>query len=62
MGTQKSRLNETVLLFTQNMLKLMGKKIITILRSKILLIETYGVGFEFFKVQDLWNFQLFMLQ
>ena len=29
-GTQKSRLNETVLLSTQNMLKLMGKKIFTI--------------------------------
>ena len=31
MGTQKNRLNETVLLSTQNMLKLMGKKIFTIL-------------------------------
>ena len=34
-GTQKNRLNETVLLSTQLMLKLMGKKIFTILRSKI---------------------------
>ena len=32
MGTQKNRLNETVLLITQNMLNLMGKKIIEILR------------------------------
>ena len=31
MGTQKNRLNETVLLSTQNMLKLMNKKMITIL-------------------------------
>ena len=29
-GTQKNRLNETVLLSAQNMLKLVGKKIITI--------------------------------
>ena len=34
-GTQKNSLHETVLLSTQNMLKLMGKKIFTILRSKI---------------------------
>ena len=32
LGTQKNRLNETVLLSTQNMLKLMGKKLFTILR------------------------------
>ena len=31
MGTQKNRLNETVLLGTQNMLRLVGKKKITIL-------------------------------
>ena len=31
-GTQMNRLNETVLLSTQNLLKLMGKKIFTILR------------------------------
>ena len=38
-GTQKNRLNETVLLSTPNiMLKLMGKKILTILRTKILFI------------------------
>ena len=37
-GTQKNHLNETVLLSTQNMLKLMGKKIFTILRSKIVFI------------------------
>ena len=42
MATQKNRLNETVLLSTQNiMFKLMGKKIFTILRSKILFILTY---------------------
>ena len=33
MGTQKNRFNEKVLLRTQNMLKLMGKKF-TILRCK----------------------------
>ena len=40
LGTQKNCLNETVLLSTQNiiMLKQMGKKIFTILRSKILFI------------------------
>ena len=32
MGTQKNRLSETVLLSTQNMLKMMGKKIFTIVR------------------------------
>ena len=38
-GIQKNRLNETALLSTQNiMLKLMGKKIFTILHSKILFI------------------------
>ena len=31
-GTQKNRLNEMVLLSTQKMLKLIGKKIFTILR------------------------------
>ena len=35
-GTQKTRLNETVLLSTKNMFKVMGKKIMTILCSKIL--------------------------
>ena len=40
-GTQKNRLNETVLLSTQNMFKLMGKKIMTILCSKVLLIWMY---------------------
>ena len=40
MGTQKNRLRETVLLSTQNMFKLIGKKI-TILRSKSLLHWTY---------------------
>ena len=38
MGAQKNRLNETVLLSTQNMLKLMGKKIFTILCSNFLFI------------------------
>ena len=38
MGTQKNRLNETVLLSILNMLSLMGKKILTILHSKILFI------------------------
>ena len=40
MGTQKNRLNETVLLSTHNMLKLIGKKIFSILHSKILFIKT----------------------
>ena len=31
-GTQKNYLNETILLSTQNMLKVMGKKILTIFR------------------------------
>ena len=39
-GTQKSRLTQTVLLSTQNMLKLMDKKIVTLLRSKILFIDS----------------------
>ena len=37
-GTQNNRLNKTVLLSTQNMLILMGKKIFRILRSKFLFI------------------------
>ena len=37
-GTQKNCLDETVLLSTQNILKLIGKEIFTILRSKMLLI------------------------
>ena len=42
MGTQKNRLNETVLLSTQNTcLNYMDKKIIAILHLKILLLETY---------------------
>ena len=41
-GTQKNRLNETVPLSTQNMLKLIGKEILTILRSSILFILTCG--------------------
>ena len=42
-GTQKNRLNETVLLRTQNtvMFRLMGKKIIIILIKKILIL-TYA--------------------
>ena len=37
-GTQKNHLIATVLLSTQNMLKLMGMKIFIILRSKFLFI------------------------
>ena len=37
-GSQKNRLNETVLLSTQNMLKLMAKKILILSPSKILFI------------------------
>ena len=39
MGTQKNSLNETVLLSTQNILKVMCKKTFIILRSKILFIN-----------------------
>ena len=35
MGTQKNHLNERVLMSTQNMLKLIGKKITIILRLKM---------------------------
>ena len=42
LGTEKNHLNETVLLSTQNVLKLMGKKIFTILCSSVLLIYAYG--------------------
>ena len=41
MGTQKNCLNETVLLNTQNMFKLLGKTEIKILRTKILLNWSY---------------------
>ena len=43
MGTQKNRLNETVLLSTQNKQKfiLTDKKILTILRSKVVFIVAY---------------------
>ena len=37
-GTQKNRLNETICLSVQNMLKLIVKKIFTILRSKCVFI------------------------
>ena len=39
-GALKYRLNETVLLCTQNMLKIMGKKIFTILRRNFFLVQT----------------------
>ena len=38
-GIQKNRLKEKVLLSTQNMFKLMGKKLFTILGLKKLLIQ-----------------------
>ena len=41
MGTQKNRLAETALLSTQNILKLMGKTLITILCSNVLFNCTY---------------------
>ena len=41
MGTQKNCLNETE--HPKDMLKLMGKRISSILRSKILLINTFVV-------------------
>ena len=42
-GTQKNRLIESVLLSTQNMFRLLGKKIIAFLGSKTLLNWTYVV-------------------
>ena len=42
MGTEKNRLDETVLLSIQNMFKLMDKKIIAILRKLFLLNWPYG--------------------
>ena len=39
MGTQKNRLNE----HSKHMLKLMGKKIFTILRSKLCFIKTHDL-------------------
>ena len=53
-GTQKNHLNETVLLSTQNMFRLLGKQMIAFLRSKILLNWTYVVThWEFFSLLDL---------
>ena len=46
-GTQKNPLNETVLLSTQNMFGLLGKKIIAFLGSSFLLNWTYGSGLSF---------------
>ena len=46
MGTQKNRLDETVLLSTINMFKLMDKKIITILRKLFLLNWPYVQGLD----------------
>ena len=43
MGTEKNRLNETVLLSTKNhMLRMKGEKIFTILFSKIVFIHRYN--------------------
>ena len=48
MGTQKNSFNEMVLLSTQNMFKLMGKKILTILHSKFCLSKPVVlVGFSY---------------
>ena len=52
MGTQKNRLNETVLLSTQNMFKLMGKKIFTILRSTLLFISAYDSLLQVVTMRD----------
>ena len=46
MGTQKNRLNETVLLSTQNMFKLMGKEINAILGAQTILIWTYDPSLD----------------
>ena len=43
MGTQKNRLNETVLLSTHNMFKFVGKQITTLMRPKILLKLTLNL-------------------
>ena len=53
-GTQKNCLNETVLLSTQNMLELMGKKIITILRSLNFIIWIFDTRIYFF----IWNVEI----
>ena len=67
-GTQKNLLNVTDLLSTQNICLncQMGKKIITILRSNLLLNSTYGILLStialeeqlhvFYLFYDLWNF------
>ena len=47
-GTQKNRLNETVVLSTQNMLKLMGKKINTILSFFVCLSRAVGQSLDLF--------------
>ena len=49
MGTQKNRLNEMVLLSTQNMFKLMGKKIFTIF---YLLLSISTIRGEFNKLVE----------
>ena len=50
----KRTLNETVLLSTQNMLELMGKKIITILRSLNFIIWIFDTRIYFF----IWNVEI----
>ena len=52
MGTQKNGLDETVFLSTQNMFKLMGKKIITILRLKILLYWPNRLKKNFYYIDE----------
>ena len=61
-GTQKNRLNETVLLSTQNMFSLLGKKIFAFLRSKFLYNWTYGLlSHFFFRRYKMCHIQSFLL-
>ena len=49
-GTQKNRFNEMVLLSTQNMFNLMGRKIISILQSLVLRNWAYVYSFFFLRI------------
>ena len=53
-GTQKNGFNETVLLSTQNMLKLMGRKIISILQS--LVLRNWAYVYSFFPKKTHWKY------
>ena len=48
MGTQKNHLNELVLLSTQNMLKVMGKKIFTFEDDNFIFYKKTTTEFEYY--------------